>query len=98
MSETYLLARSASVVLQWRVDGNTTTKHGSGISAVQPLGNVEDKSAGVTSIGGVTTVGLSAAVLVLVAVCVGNVYAVVLFTILAILAFSTAVRLSADTD
>lgn len=51
-----------------------------------------------TSVGSITTVRLAAAVLVLVAVCVGAVQAVVLFAILAVLAFSAAVGLGADTD
>lgn len=98
MSEAYLLARSTTIVLQRRVDGNTTTKHRSSLSAVKTIGNLEDKVARVTSIGSVTTVRLAAAILVLVAICVGAVQAVVLFAVLAVLALSAAVRLGADTN
>jgi hypothetical protein len=52
----------------------------------------------VTSIGSVTAVTLAGAILVLVAVCVGSVCAVVLVTVLAVIALAAAVRLSADTD
>lgn len=96
--QAHLLARSSAVVLQRRVYGNTTTKHGSSFGTVETVGNVEDEVAGMTSIGSVATVTLAGAILVLIAVCVGNVQTVVLFTILAILALATAVRLSADTD
>jgi hypothetical protein len=96
--QSYLLARSTAVVLQWRVDGDTTTQHWSCLGAVETLGDVEDEVAGVTSIGSVSTITLAGAILVLVAVCVGCVHTVVLFTILAVLALAAAVRLSADTD
>ena len=51
-----------------------------------------------TSIGSVATVTLAGTILILVAVCAGQVQAVVLFAILAVLAIAAAVRLSADTD
>lgn len=88
---THLLARSTTIVLQRRVNGDTTTEHGSRIRAVQTIRNVEDKAARVTSISRVTTIGLAAAILVLVAVCVCDIQAVVLLTILAVLALSAAV-------
>jgi len=96
--QSYLLARSSTIVLQWRVDGDTTTKHGSSLSTVETVGNIKDEVAGMTSIGSVATITLAGAILVLVAVCVGNVQTVVLFAILAVLALAAAVRLSADTD
>ena len=96
--QAHLLARSSAVVLQWRVYGNTTTQHGSSLSTVETVGDVEDEVAGMTSISGVATVTLAGAILVLVAVCVCNVQAVVLFTVLAVLALAAAVGLSADTD
>lgn len=98
MSETHLLARSTTIVLQRRVDSDTTTKHRSGLRAVKTIGDLEDKVARVASIGSVTTVRLAAAILVLVAICVGAVQAVVLFAILAVLALSAAVRLRTDAD
>jgi hypothetical protein len=97
-SQSYLLAGSSAIVLQWRVDCDTTTQHGSCLSAVETLGDVEDEVTRVTSIGSVTTVTLAGAILVLVAVCVGHVQAVVLFAVLAVLALAAAVRLGADTD
>ena len=96
--QSYLLARSSTIVLQWRVDCDTTTQHGSCLSAVETLGDVEDEVSRVTSIGSVTTVTLAGAILVLVAVCVGHVQAVVLLAVLAVLALAAAVRLGADTD
>jgi hypothetical protein len=96
--QSYLLARSSTVVLQWRVDCDTTTEHRSCLGAVETVGDVEDEVTRVASIGSVTTITLAGSVLVLVAVCVGDVQAVILFTILAVLALAAAVRLSADTD
>jgi hypothetical protein len=96
--QSYLLARSTAVVLQWRVDSDTTTQHWSCLSAVETLRDVEDEVTRMTGIGSVSTITLARAILVLVTVCVGCVGTVVLVTILAVVALAAAVRLSANTD
>lgn len=97
-NDTDLLSRSGTVILQWRVDGNTTTEHGSGLGAIKTIGDLECESTRVTGVGCVATVGLAGAVLVLIAVCVGSVQAMALIAVLAVLALAAAVGLSADTD
>ena len=96
--DTDSLAGTTAVADEGRVDGNTTAEHGSGLSTIKTIGDLECESTRVTGVGCVATVGLAGAVLVLVAVCVGSVQAMALVAVLAVLALAAAVGLSADTD
>lgn len=55
----YLHARTAAVVLQWRVDRDTTAHHRSSILGLNTLWNLDDEVARSTVVGCVTTHGLA---------------------------------------